>query len=201
MKIGIDFDNTIVRYDALFHKVALDQGLIPENVTKEKAAVREYVVRAGQEERWTLMQGIVYGDRMGEAAMYNGVAPFLLRVQKLGHECAIISHKTRHPYMGPKYDLHEAASQWIRQNLLADGKPLIDPANIFFELTKEEKLARIGNFGCDLFIDDLMEILFAPGFPNDVDRILFDPGRRQESKKELITAESWDQIAAYVETL
>ena len=31
MNIGIDFDNTIARYDSLFQKVAKMNGFIPEN--------------------------------------------------------------------------------------------------------------------------------------------------------------------------
>ena len=27
--LGLDFDNTLVRYDKLFHKIALEKGLIP----------------------------------------------------------------------------------------------------------------------------------------------------------------------------
>jgi hypothetical protein len=204
MKIGIDFDNTIVSYDSLFHKVALDQGLIPEDVYKGKAAVREYLVNAGQEDYWTQMQGLVYGERMKEATIYNGVVPFLICAKELGHECAIISHKTKHPYMGPKYDLHEAARAWISQNLLTDGEPILDRSNIFFELTKEEKLARIASFGCDFFIDDLVDILFAQSFPDGVGRILFDPDHRQtepEPMEGLVTADSWDRITGYLKNL
>ena len=32
MRIGIDFDNTIVSYDALFHKVAREQGVIVRGI-------------------------------------------------------------------------------------------------------------------------------------------------------------------------
>ena len=44
-------------------------------------------------------------------------------------------------------------------------KNLIEPDHVFFELTKEEKIARVANIGCDYFIDDLPEILLMPGFP------------------------------------
>ena len=42
MKIGVDFDNTIVSYDKVFHKVALEQSLIKSNLTiiKEKLKTR-----------------------------------------------------------------------------------------------------------------------------------------------------------------
>ena len=202
MKIGIDFDNTIVSYDSLFYEVARDQNLIPADVHPRKAAVREYLIAADREDQWTLMQGLVYGDRMGEASLYDGVVTFLARAKELGHECAIISHKTRHPYMGPEYDLHLAAKDWINHNLIIEGNLAVKPSNIFFELTQQEKLDRIQSFGCDLFIDDLMEILFSAGFPDGVGRVLFAPGNRNftdEPQGLQLQAGSWHEIITYLD--
>ena len=53
MRIGIDFDNTIVSYDALFHKVAREAGLVPESVAATKVAVRDYLREIGREDDWT----------------------------------------------------------------------------------------------------------------------------------------------------
>lgn len=175
MRIGIDFDNTIVSYDALFHKVALEQGLVPPETPVNKVAVRDHLRRIGQEDRWTEMQGYVYGARMDEALAYEGVIEFIRRAGAVGHQVIIISHKTRHPFLGPQYDLHAAARAWIEHHLLWDGQALLPDERIFFELTKQEKLARISACGCDSFIDDLPEILLADGFPNQTARLLFDP--------------------------
>lgn len=175
MRIGIDFDNTIVSYDALFHKVALEQDVIPPDTPQNKLAVRNHLRKAGKEDVWTEMQGYVYGARMAEAASYPGALDCMRRAACAGHVLAIVSHKTAFPFLGPKHDLHAAARSWIEHHLHADGAPLVPPSQIFFELTKDEKLARIGTFGCDLFIDDLPEILSAPAFPSGTRRILFDP--------------------------
>lgn len=175
MRIGIDFDNTIVSYDALFHKVALEQGLVPPETPVNKVAVRDHLRRIGQEDRWTEMQGYVYGARMDEALAYEGVIEFIRRAGTVGHQVIIISHKTRHPFLGPQYDLHAAARSWIEHHLLWNGQALLPDERIFFELTKQEKLARISTCGCDSFIDDLPEILLADGFPNQTARLLFDP--------------------------
>jgi hypothetical protein len=67
MLIGIDFDNTIVRYDRLFHHVALEKGLIPASVPASKGDVRDYLRSIGGEQDWIELQGIVYGVRMHEA--------------------------------------------------------------------------------------------------------------------------------------
>ena len=67
-------------------------------------------------------------------------------------------------------------------------------SQVFFELTKEEKLARIGSFGCDVFLDDLPEILQASGFPASTRRILFDPEGHHaaESLPGIPVVQSWD---------
>lgn len=175
MRIGFDFDNTIVSYDALFHKVAVEQGVIHEEVPVNKIAVRDFLRKAGQEDIWTEMQGYVYGARMSEAHSYPDVIAVMKRLRDAGHALAIMSHKTRHPYRGKQYDLHAAAREWIQHYLCVDGEDLIPAEHIFFELTKEEKLARISSFGCDVFIDDLPEILLAEQFPPVTRRYLFDP--------------------------
>ena len=36
MVLGVDFDNTIVRYDELFHSVAVERGLIPATLPARK---------------------------------------------------------------------------------------------------------------------------------------------------------------------
>ena len=49
MIVGVDFDNTIVAYDALFHRVASERGLIPATVAATKIAVRDALRASGQE--------------------------------------------------------------------------------------------------------------------------------------------------------
>jgi len=61
--IGIDFDNTIVLYEDLFHRCALEEGLIRPETPKDKKAIRDEIRQLPQEEaRWTILQGVVYGN-------------------------------------------------------------------------------------------------------------------------------------------
>jgi hypothetical protein len=196
MRVGLDFDNTIVSYDVLFHKVAREQDVVPPDTPVNKLAVRDYLRRVGREEVWTEIQGTVYGARMNEAVAYPGVIEFLIWANQVGHEIAIVSHKTKHPFLGPQYDLHAAARTWVEQHLCKNGSPLIPSAQVFFELTKEEKLARIRDFRCDVFLDDLPEILQANGFPVSTWRILFDPdGHHTAALPGIPTVQSWDGFA------
>ena len=41
--IGIDFDNTIVCYDDVFARVAVELGLVPPKVATSKTAIRDHL--------------------------------------------------------------------------------------------------------------------------------------------------------------
>ncbi len=200
MRIGLDFDNTIVSYDALFHKVARERDLVPPQTAVNKIAVREYLRRIDKEDAWTELQGYVYGARMDEAQAYPGVIEFLRWADHARHDLAIVSHKTKHPFLGPQYDLHAAARAWVERHLCENGSTLIPAGQVFFEFTKEEKLARIGSFRCDIFIDDLPEILRASGFPTSTRRILFDPEGHYEAETlpGVAVVQSWGGFTQYL---
>lgn len=199
MRIGIDFDNTIASYDALFHRAAVDRGLVPSSLGATKLAVRDHLRRAGREDDWTELQGHVYGLRMGEAAPFPGVIDFFRWARDGGVEVAIVSHRTQHPFLGPRHDLHVAARRWIDVFLCQPG--LIAPERVFFELTKAEKLARIASVGCSHFIDDLPEILLAGDFPAGTAPILFDPDRHHVPSDCLLVAASWADLQRHFESL
>jgi len=195
MRIGLDFDNTIVNYDNIFHTVALEQAVIPKDLPANKLAIRDYLRSIDQEEVWTEMQGTVYGARMNEAEAYPGVLEFIKQAKVAGHTLAIVSHKTKTTFRGPQYDLHAAARGWIERYLVEEGVSLIPENQIYFELTRDEKLARIADFGCEVFIDDLPEVLLAATFPTTTQRILFDPqGHHQDKHPELKIFSIWETL-------
>jgi hypothetical protein len=201
MRIGIDFDNTIACYDGVFHAAALERGLIPSELGRDKNSVRDHLNGAGRNDDFTELQGYIYGARMDLVAPYPGFAGFVAAARKAGHELFVVSHKTRYPLLGPKYDMHAAARGFLSAHgLMGEGALQIDPSRVFFELTKEEKIARAAVIGCELFIDDLPEILAMPGFPDGMRRILFDPtnqfARVAESMGNLDRRLSWVVIAA-----
>lgn len=198
MLIGLDFDNTIVRYDRVFHAHAVETGAITADVAATKFAVRDHLRRSGREEIWTEMQGHVYGTRMLEAEPFDGVLAFLSWARAVDLQVAIVSHKTRYPYRGPAHDLHDSARSWIRAVLCDADGPLVPEQRIFFELTKEAKLRRIAAIGCDYFIDDLPEILLAPEFPPATRRILFAPDGAACNAPVMVLP-SWKHIMSHFE--
>lgn len=174
MRIGIDFDNTIACYDGVFHKAALERGLIPSDLGSSKNAVRDFLNGSGRKDEFTELQGYVYGARMDLVAPYAGFDAFLKAANAAGHDLFIVSHKTRHPMLGEKHDMHAAARGFLVARGFA-GTTGVRPENTFFELTKEEKVARAATLKVDVFVDDLPEILSMQGFPPGLRAILFDP--------------------------
>jgi hypothetical protein len=197
MLIGIDFDNTIVCYDELFHKVARERNLIPADLPVNKSEVRNFLRRAGKEDIWTEMQGYVYGGRMAEALPYPGVIEFFKACRAANVEVCIVSHKTRYPFLGEKYDLHQAAKNWLElQGFFDPDRIGLKRENAFFELTKAEKLQRIGSCNCTHFIDDLPEILSEHAFPPETMKILFDSADIYAEQK-FQRFQNWSQIALF----
>jgi hypothetical protein len=196
MLIGVDFDNTIVCYDELFHRVAVEQGLIPLSVPTTKREVRRYLEGRGLGDAWTELQGYVYGVRLLEAPAFPGVLEFFRRGVRSDLSLAIISHKTRYPARGPRHDLHEAARRWLEVHGFYDPGRIGLPADrVYFELSQREKVVRIAREGCVCFIDDLPELLTRPDFPTGVRRrILFDPHGHHAAEEGLCHTTSWAEI-------
>ena len=196
MIIGVDFDNTIVCYDELFRKVALERGAIPATTPPSKGAVRDYLRQTGQEPLWTELQGYVYGPRMQEASPFPGALEFFRGCKARGVPVFVISHRTLYPYLGERYDLHQAARDWLAAYGFHDAQRIGLPRDhVCFELSKQEKLARIAQMGCTHFIDDLPEFLEEPAFPPGVERLLFDPNDVQPECTVARRMDSWPAIA------
>ena len=172
--LGLDFDNTLVRYDKLFHKLALEKNLIEQEIPANKTAIRDYLREQGKEEEFTLLQGEVYGPRILEAEPAEGMLQALNELNENGIQMVIVSHKTRTPYMGPPYDLHKAAWNWLdKYKFFSDVGLKWERSQVYFEETKHTKISRIKTLECSHYIDDLPEIL--EQIPEKIKRILYDP--------------------------
>jgi FMN phosphatase YigB (HAD superfamily) len=199
MIFGVDFDNTIVCYDDLVHRAALDLGLIPATLPPGKGNVRDHLRQEGREDDWTRLQGHVYGVTISDAPVFPGVLEFLETCRERGVDVFIVSHKTRHPVLGDRHDLHRAAHDWLdARGFYETTRTGLSRERVFFELTKQQKLERIGSLGCSHFVDDLPEFLLEPAFPAGVERILFDPRRQHMNSGALLRAESWPEVSAVV---
>lgn len=195
MRIGIDFDNTIACYDGVFYRAAIERGLIPADLSSSKNAVRDFLNGSGKKDEFTKLQGFVYGSRMNMVRPYHQVDSFIESACQKGYDLFIVSHKSRYPIMGPSYDMHAAAREFLVSNELI-GLGRIPSLNVYFELTKEEKINRVELLELDVFIDDLPDILRMDGFPEGCKRILFDPNNVHKDNPYWRRCQSWDEIRA-----
>jgi len=196
MVLGVDFDNTIVSYENLFHRIALERGLIPASLPTGKNDVRDFLRREDRENDWTELQGYVYGPRMAEAQPFPGVREFFASAVQRGLPVYIISHKTRNPVLGPAYDLHQTARDWlVAQGFFDPVRIGLSPTHVHFGLTRPEKVEFIKQIGCTHFVDDLEETFLEESFPSGVVKILF--GRRQAPQHlpSAQPAENWSQVS------
>lgn len=195
MRVGIDFDNTIIAYDDVFQSVAKSWGLITDSVCGQKQAIRDHIRLLPDGERtWQRLQGYVYGKGISNANMFDGVGAFLSRCRLAGCPVLIVSHKTEYGhYDADRVSLREAALNWMKaHSFFGDCGYGISIENVFFEGTRAEKLARISNLDCTYFIDDLEEVLNDPAFPPGVTRILFSVNGRSSAPFEVFR--SWKDI-------
>ncbi len=139
--IGLDFDNTVVTYDELFHRCALERGLIDPAVRRHKKDIRDSIRRHVDdgERKWTELQGVVYGLRMDEAEEAPGIEAFLRQCRARGVRVSIISHKTLYPAIGPRVSLRAAARRWLRHQGFT-ARFGIAPGDIHFVGTLPRKL-------------------------------------------------------------
>ncbi len=174
IKVGLDFDNTLIRYDGLFHALAIEQKLISPEVKADKTAIRDHLRAKGRDEDFTMLQGEVYGSRIRGAEAAPGMKRALMGIQSRGVELVIVSHKTAKPFKGPPYDLHAAARDWLTlQGFFSPEGLCWSHEQVFFESTKERKAQRIIDLGCTHYVDDLPEILAM--LPGTIERILYAP--------------------------
>lgn len=193
MILGIDFDNTLACYDGLFHAEAVRRGLLDATTSIDKNSVRQALVEKGFEEEFTILQGHIYGPGILQAPVYQGVMNCLQSLKKQGVRLVIISHKTPFPYLGPAYDLHASARNWLEENGFYANN-LMDRQDVFFEVAVESKLQRIAQQNCTHFIDDLPKILQHPLFPEQTKALLFDPHAFEHvSSATFLTWESMEQ--------
>lgn len=176
--VGIDFDNTIVSYDELMRRVAIDRGLIREDEGRTKREVRDRIrERPEGEIEWQKLQALVYGPLMRDAQPIEGVEEFIGRCRTAGIPVCIVSHKTEFAsYDETRTNLRTAALEWMRMHRFFEPAGLgLDRDSVYFESTRIDKIERIRRVGCSHFIDDLEEVFLEPSFPDGVLKILYSP--------------------------
>ena len=198
--IGVDFDNTLVSYDDVIYNVALQEGLIHPGTRKSKRDIRGRIRQLPDGEiRWQRLQAIVYGPRMGEARLIDGVQTFFELCKQHKVAVYIISHKTEFASLDEtQTNLRVAAVTWMRENgfFEADGFGL-SQEDVYFESTRREKIERIKYLRCTHFIDDLEETFLERSFATNVEKILYAPHIPHLSTPGVRVFSTWKEISDY----
>lgn len=197
MRIGIDLDNTIIRYDDAFLTSARGRGLVPHGFSGTKQQVRDHIrTLEDGETQWQKLQGYVYGKGIEHASVFEGVKPFIRRSLSQGSELFIVSHKTEFGHYDPdKINLRDAALSFLE----AEGFFTtlgFNKAHISFHSTRAEKVKKIADLNLDWFIDDLIEIYEEPQFPAGVRKILFHTSDEKTPKGDWQVCVNWEEIDA-----
>jgi hypothetical protein len=203
LRIGIDFDNTIACYDAAFRECAKALKFIPVDRIYAKQEMKELILRQPDgETNWQRVQGQVYGRFISHAIMFPGVAEFLTRCRKAGADVFIVSHKTDFGHFDEqKINLRDCATKWMMAlGFFSISEFNLNPQQLFFEYTREDKVRRIADLGLDYFIDDLAEVLLEPGFPSRTKKILFSPANLwvAATDAKINALDNWTSISDFV---
>lgn len=202
-RIGIDFDNTVISYDEVFHRLAVEAGLLSPDAPKRQKAVREAARQSpGGDLAWQRLQGQAYGPRIQEATPAPGVLDFLAKAKAAGLDVHIISHKTRFASIDPTgTDLQAAALDWLSQHGFFTETTGLGPQHFHCGTTRQEKIALIRQCGCTHFIDDLVETFREAAFPSGIQAILYAPGGEPAplDLPRLWIARSWPEIAERIQ--
>ena len=199
-KLGLDFDNTLIDYDEVFFTLALEKNLIPPSINKDKKSVRKFFIDNNIEDEFINLQGEVYGLKVLEAKQSFGMFEALKSLKNDNYELIIVSHKTKYPYSGKKYDLHKAASNWLELNKFFDPNGLaMKKENVYFEITKEDKISRIEQLDISFYIDDLQSILSL--IKPSIKRILYSPKFKEKIDKDFYLLENWKNLKFLLEEI
>ncbi|WP_319470013.1 hypothetical protein [uncultured Pseudodesulfovibrio sp.] len=177
MRIGLDFDNTLIEYGHIFRELAVEWDFVPATIAEDKGAVRAHVWEHFSDIEWQKLQAAVYGPEIGRGRFMEGAADFLRLCRDKGVELVIVSHKSRYAAIDPGgTDLRQAALGWMESQgfflPVCSGGFGFSPGEVFFESEREAKARRINALGCDIFIDDLPEVLTHPVLDPAIERIL-----------------------------
>jgi hypothetical protein len=194
--IGVDLDNTIINFNELIYQISLEKGLIPINIPKDKKNIRDVIRNLPSGDiKWQKIQSIVYGEKIFQASLFPGVVYFFQFCKKHNIPLYIISHKTQFSNLyESQIDLRKQASEFLKLHHLL-------PLNkVYFESNRLDKVKRIKKIGCNIFIDDLIEIFDESTFPIKCIKILFDPRNEYNTIENIKICKSWYDLIKYVQS-
>ena len=180
-RIGLDLDNTVIDYAPAYRSVAREMGLPPELVDRE--SIRESLRKSEEDdEEWQRFQAHLYTDGLAYAKPAPGLLEFLRLCDSIGVNVVIISHKTETtPERFGSRDLRVPAAEWLDTQGIVPK--YIQPDDVFFCADRAEKVRAIVAARCDVFVDDLIEVLEDADMPIGITRFHYQVGANSISAK------------------
>jgi len=178
-KVGLDLDNTIIDYKHSYLEVAKILGI--SFVKKSKEEIKNFLIdKNNNDYEWQRFQSVLYTKGLAYATPSLGLLPFLKYCKEKKLNVFLISHKTE---KGPAdfggQDLRKPALHWLEKNNIVPD--LILSENVFFCDSQEMKIKKINELGCNIFVDDLEEILSHRNLNKSVKKILFSEISKKDS--------------------
>ena len=180
-RIGLDLDNTVIDYAPAYRAVAKEMGLPQQLVDRE--SIRESLRKSEEDdEEWQRFQALLYTDGLAYAQPAPGLLEFLSMCDSIGVSVVIISHKTETtPERFGSRDLRVPAFEWLDTQGIVPK--YIQPDGVFFCADRAEKLRTIVAARCDVFVDDLIEVLEDADMPIGITRFHYQVGANSISAK------------------
>lgn len=204
MKIGIDFDNTIICYDEVFCNISRRYGYVQQDFQGGKSEIKNKILTLDSgEEKWQALQGFVYGQGVADAKMFNGFKEFLIKAKEWPADIVIVSHKTQYGHFDPlRINLRQAALKWIEENKLLFPNTCLRSNKINFYDTFDEKINAINGHNFDYLIDDLIKVLRHRSLSASLKKILFNTNNNETNfslgNNEIIAFNNWNDISNYI---
>jgi hypothetical protein len=206
-RIGIDLDNTILKYDEVFHFLALDQSWIDQGCFPDKNAVKKGLSEKAEdsnqsENRWQQLQAWAYGSHIEKALVFDGLFEFVRQAQQCGDKLFVVSHKTEFSSYDPSVQLRNAALNTLNQRgffkPVNEGGLGFEQQDVFFASSLDEKIQKIKDLNLTHFIDDLSKVICHREFPVETKGILFVPLSDQETGG-IRGFQRWNNIKEYID--
>lgn len=170
-RIGLDLDNTAIDYTPAYRIIAEKTGL-PQGLS-DRESIRRRLRKSDEDDmEWQHFQSLLYTDGLAIAQPATGLFDFLNMCSTLGIRIFIVSHKTSQtPVQFGARDLRAPAQEWLMKHGISPG--LVRKEDVYFCSTREEKVRTIAAIDCQVFVDDLIEVLNHPDLPTDISRFLY----------------------------
>lgn len=169
IRFGFDLDNTLIDYSASVLKYCQINNLKKcDNINELKQLLRKSNINNNA---WQVAQCWLYTSGLDYANFSEGAIDFIYHLLKKNIEIYIVSHKTEFtPNFCERKNLRDSAVTWLKNSEIVNVLP--DFKNLYFESTRQEKIAQINRLNLDFFVDDLFEVLNDPNLAKSISKYL-----------------------------